>query len=67
MFYQPEFCDGVIGTSSNESNSFQDVKKNLFSDFRIIDEIKSNGFYFTDVNLFFLTRKDNIFLSILRI
>lgn len=67
MFNQHEFYDGIIGSSSNESNFFPDVKKNLISDFQIIDQIKSNGFYFTDVNLYYLTRKDNIFLSILRI
>jgi len=59
--------DGVLSSSSNESNFFPDVKKNLFSEYPIIDEIRSNGFYFTDANLLFLIRKDNIFLSILRI
>jgi hypothetical protein len=58
---------GILGASTNESTSFHDVKKNLFSDYQIVDEIKSNGFYFTDSNLLFLIRKDNIFLSILRI
>ncbi len=62
-----EIGDGIISSSSNDSNLLPDVKKNLFSDYRIIDEIKSNGFYFTEPNLFFLIRKDNIFLSILRI
>jgi len=64
---QLEIGDGVIGTTSNETNLFPHVKKNLFSDYKIIDEIKSNGCYFTDANLFFLIRKDNLFLSILRI
>jgi len=64
---QHEIGDGVLSSSTNESNFFPDVKKNLFSDYQIIDEIKSNGFYFTDANLLFLIRKDNIFLSILRI
>ncbi len=62
-----EFCDGVIGASPNESVFFPNIKKNLFSDYQIIDEIKSNGFYFTEANLLFLIRKDNLFLSILRI
>ena len=64
---QPELGIGIIGSASNESTPFPDVKKNLFSDYQIVDEIKSNGFYFTDSNLLFLIRKDNIFLSILRI
>jgi len=62
-----EIGDGVLSSSSNEPNIFPDVKKNLYSDYQIIDEIKSNGFYFSDANLLFLIRKDNIFLSILRI
>ena len=62
-----EIGDGVLSSSTNESNIFPDVKKNLFSDYQIIDEIKSNGFYFADADLLFLIRKDNIFLSILRI
>ena len=62
-----EIGDGVLSSSTNESNIFPDVRKNLFSDYQIIDEIKSNGFYFADADLLFLIRKDNIFLSILRI
>ena len=62
-----EIGDGILSSSTNESNIFPDVKKNLFSDYQIIDEIKSNGFYFADADLLFLIRKDNIFLSILRI
>jgi len=62
-----EIGDGVLSSSSNESNLFPDVKKYLFIEYQIIDEIRSNGFYFTDANLLFLIRKDNIFLSILRI
>ena len=64
---QQEFGEGVLSSSSNEPNFFPDVKKNLYSDYQIVDEIKSNGFYFADANLLFLIRKDNIFLSILRI
>jgi hypothetical protein len=62
-----EIGDGVLSSSTKESNIFPDVKKNLFSDYQIIDEIKSNGFYFADADLLFLIRKDNIFLSTLRI
>jgi len=64
---QHEYCKGIMCPSSNESDYYPDVKKNLFSYYQIIDEIKSNGFYSTDANLFFLIRKDNLFLSILRI
>ena len=64
---QLEIGDGVIGSSSNETNLIPFSKKNLFSDYKIIDEIKSNGCYFADADLFFLIRKDNLFLSILRI
>ncbi len=64
---QLEIGDGVIRSSSNETNLVPYAKKNLFSDYKIIDEIKSNGCYFTDSNLLFLIRKDNLFLSILRI
>lgn len=62
-----EFCDGVISISSNEQVFFPNIKSNLFSDFQSIDDIKSNGFYITEANLLFLIRKDNLFLSILRI
>jgi len=64
---QHEFGDAFIGHSLNGSSLFAGVKKNIYSDYQIIDEIKSNGFYFTDANLLFLIRKDNLFLSILRI
>jgi hypothetical protein len=66
-YNQSNYCDGIIGSSGYESTFFPDLRKNLFSEYQIIDEIKSNGFYFTDANLFFLIRKDNLFLSILRI
>jgi hypothetical protein len=64
---QHEFGDAFIGYSSNGSFLFPWIKKNHDSDYLIIDEIKSNGFYFTDADLLFLIRKDNLFLSILRI
>ena len=63
----PEFGDAFIGNSSNVSSFFPGVKKNLNSDYLMIDQIRSNGFYFTDADLLFLIRKDNLFLSILRI
>lgn len=66
-YNQHEYFEGDIGSSSNESIFFPDVKKNLFSYYQIVDEVKSNGFYSTDANLFFLIRKNNLFLSILRI
>jgi len=62
-----EFCDGIIGATSNELVFFPNIKSNLFSDFQRIDDIKSRGFYITEANLLFLIRKDNLFLSILRI
>ena len=67
LCYHADFNFGIIGSSSKEPNAFPDLKKNLFSDYQIIDEIKSNGFYFTDPNLFFLIRKDHLYLNILRI
>ena len=67
LFNQYESYVGVIGASANEFNFLPDVRKNLFSGYQIIDEIKSNGFYFTEANLLGLIRKDNFFLSILRI
>jgi hypothetical protein len=66
--YTPyEFCVGVTSTSLNELVFFPNTKNNLFSDFQSIDDIKSSGFYITEANLLFLIRKNNLFLSILRI
>ena len=58
---------GILAYSTGESSFSPCVKKVFLSDFMVIDEIRSNGYYFADLNLSYYIKKDNIFLSILRI
>ena len=58
---------GILACSNGECSFSPCVKKVFLSDFMVFDEIRSNGYYFADLNLSYYIKKDNIFLSILRI
>lgn len=67
LYDEYNIIEGVIAGTAEKSDYFHDLKRNLFSEYPVINETKSNGFYFTSANLLYLIRKDNLFLSILRI
>lgn len=61
------FYTGILENSSSETKIFFDIRKDLLTTRQIYVSQNRNVLHFSDINLFYYIRKDNVFLSVLRL